>query len=102
MTNDQRHIDHLDGKSQPDPIEAEGPTSETRTRNPRNRVFGYLSPNGELVYETLGSNPSRSYRASKRLKLSEDHVLWEFVMTRQVRHDDVSTIARRLLQKDFR
>jgi hypothetical protein len=74
-------------------------TKEPLTKKPRNRVFGYLSVAGELIYATLGSNPSRAHRAARRFGLTNDHVLWEFVMTRQVKHDDAATIARRLLKR---
>ena len=66
---------------------------------PRNRVFGYIRVDGTLDYSTVRSNPSKAYRAAKRASLiGSGAVLWEFVMTRQVKRDDVSTIVRNLLR----
>ena len=97
---DQDHLGLPDVPETPDDDDNVIPvTKESRTKKPRNRVFGYLSVAGELIYATLGSNPSRAHRAARRLGLTSDHVLWEFVMTRQVKHDDAATIARRLLQR---
>ena len=77
---------------------------DKKTNQPANRVFGIVLPNEELLYETLKSNPSKSFRAYRRLPIALKELpirLVEFLMRRKRQPGDVRGLTKeQMLQRE--
>lgn len=68
---------------------------------PRDRVFGFVSKDGSLLYDTLKSNPEKSKRAFRRTGIPRSSVTFmEFIMKRRRAPGDVRGLTPEVLRKN--
>lgn len=69
-------------------------------QTPRDRIFGVVLGTGALLYQTLKSNPFKTLRAFKKLKIpTAGNLLVEFSMKRKRGPGDVRGLSIESMRK---